>query len=98
MKTASGFITHITLLALAASALLSCTGNRGAEVRLQRAEDIMNERGGRLPSFFIWARHYTSFSSLYKDSSEVRRKLGMAENDTNLSIFLQELLKMKIVK
>ena len=37
-------------------------------------------------------------NSLYKDSSEVRRKLGMAENDTNLSIFLQDLLKMKIVK
>lgn len=44
MKTASGFITHITLLAVAASALLSCTGNRGAEALLQRAEDIMNER------------------------------------------------------
>lgn len=52
MKTASGFITHITLLALAASALLSCTGNRGAEVRLQRAEDIMNERGGA-PAFLL---------------------------------------------
>lgn len=43
-------------------------------------------------------KNYTSFNSLYKDSSEVRRKLGMAENDTNLSIFLQDLLKMKIVK
>jgi len=43
-------------------------------------------------------KNYTSFNSLYKDSSEVRRKLGMAENDTNLSIFLQDLLKMKIIK
>lgn len=29
----------------------------------------------------------------YKDSSEVRQKLGLAESDTNLSIFLQKLLK-----
>ncbi len=29
----------------------------------------------------------------YKDSSEVRQKLGLAESDTNLSIYLQKLLK-----
>ena len=35
---------------------------------------------------------YTS-NRHYKDSSEVRKKLGLAESDTNLSIFLQKLLK-----
>ena len=35
---------------------------------------------------------YTS-NRHYKDSSEVRQKLGLAESDTNLSIFLQKLLK-----
>lgn len=47
MKTASGFITHITLLAVAASALLSCTGNRGAEALLQRAEDSIISKAVR---------------------------------------------------
>ena len=36
---------------------------------------------------------YTNLSRHYKDSSEVRQKLGLAESDTNLSIFLQKLLK-----
>ena len=36
---------------------------------------------------------YTNLSRHYKDSSEVRQKLGLSENDTNLSIFLQKLLK-----
>ena len=35
---------------------------------------------------------YTS-NRHYKDSSEVRQKLGLTEQDTNLSIFLQKLLK-----
>ncbi len=35
---------------------------------------------------------YTS-NRHYKDSSEVRQKLGLTESDTNLSIFLQKLLK-----
>ena len=35
---------------------------------------------------------YTS-NRHYKDSSEVRQKLGLAESDTNLSIYLQKLLK-----
>lgn len=37
-------------------------------------------------------KSYTS-NRHYKDSSEVRQKLGLTENDTNLSIFLQKLLK-----
>ena len=36
---------------------------------------------------------YTNLSRHYKDCSEVRQKLGLAESDTNLSIFLQKLLK-----
>ena len=36
---------------------------------------------------------YTNLSRHYKDSSEVRQKLGLVESDTNLSIFLQKLLK-----
>ena len=36
---------------------------------------------------------YTNLTRHYKDSSEVRQKLGLSENDTNLSIFLQKLLK-----
>ena len=36
---------------------------------------------------------YTNLSRHYKDSSEVRQKLGLVERDTNLSIFLQKLLK-----
>jgi hypothetical protein len=36
---------------------------------------------------------YTNLSRHYKDCSEVRQKLGLAESDTNLSVFLQKLLK-----
>ena len=36
---------------------------------------------------------YTNLTRHYKDSSEVRQKLGLSESDTNLSIFLQKLLK-----
>ncbi len=36
---------------------------------------------------------YTNLSRHYKDSSEVRQKLGLVESDTNLSNFLQRLLK-----
>ena len=36
---------------------------------------------------------YTNLSRHYKDSSEVRHKLGLSESDTNLSNFLQKLLK-----
>ncbi len=36
---------------------------------------------------------YTNQNRHYKDSSEVRQKLGLAESDTNLSNFLQKLLK-----
>ncbi|MBR5132157.1 MAG: hypothetical protein IKV04_06400 [Alistipes sp.] len=36
---------------------------------------------------------YTNLSRHYKDSSEVRQKLGLTESDTNLSNFLQKLLK-----
>ena len=36
---------------------------------------------------------YTNLSRHYKDSSEVRQKLGLIESDTNLSNFLQKLLK-----
>ena len=36
---------------------------------------------------------YTNLSRHYKDSSEVRHKLGLTESDTNLSNFLQKLLK-----
>lgn len=36
---------------------------------------------------------YTNLSRHYKNSSEVRQKLGLVESDTNLSIFLQNLLK-----
>lgn len=38
---------------------------------------------------------YTNLSRHYKDSSEVRQKLGLVESDTNLSNFLQKLLKNK---
>ena len=38
---------------------------------------------------------YTNLSRHYKDSSEVRQKLGLSESDTNLSNFLQKLLKRK---
>ena len=38
-------------------------------------------------------RAYTNLTRHYKDSSEVRQKLGLSESDTNLSIFLQKLLK-----
>lgn len=37
---------------------------------------------------------YTNLTRHYKDSSEVRQKLGLSESDTNLSNFLQKLLKM----
>ena len=36
---------------------------------------------------------YTKLNRHYKDSSEVRQKLGLVESDTNLSNFLQKLLK-----
>ena len=36
---------------------------------------------------------YTNLSRHYKDSSEVRQKLGLVESDTNLANFLQKLLK-----
>ena len=36
---------------------------------------------------------YTNLSRHYKDSSEVRQKFGLSESDTNLSNFLQKLLK-----
>ena len=36
---------------------------------------------------------YTNLSRHYKDSSEVRQKLGLSESDTNLSNFLQKLIK-----
>ena len=36
---------------------------------------------------------YTNLTRHYKDSSEVRQKLGLSESDTNLSIFLQKLIK-----
>ena len=36
---------------------------------------------------------YTNLTRHYKDSSEVRQKLGLSESDTNLSNFLQKLLK-----
>ena len=36
---------------------------------------------------------YTNLSRHYKDSSEVRHKLGLSESDTNLSNFLQKMLK-----
>ena len=36
---------------------------------------------------------YTNLNRHYKDSSEVRQKLGLMESDTNLSNFLQKLLK-----
>lgn len=38
-------------------------------------------------------KSYTNLSRHYKDSSEVRQKLGLLESDTNLSNFLQNLLK-----
>lgn len=38
-------------------------------------------------------KSYTNLSRHYKDSSEVRQKLGLVESDTNLSNFLQNLLK-----
>jgi len=41
---------------------------------------------------------YTNLSRHYKDSSEVRQKLGLVESDTNLSNFLQRLLKMSTGK
>ena len=39
---------------------------------------------------------YTNLSRHYKDSSEVRQKLGLVESDTNLSNFLQKLLKNEV--
>ena len=36
---------------------------------------------------------YTNLTRHYKDSSEARQKLGLSESDTNLSNFLQKLLK-----
>ena len=36
---------------------------------------------------------YTNLSRHYKDSSEVRQKLGLMESDTNLSNYLQKLLQ-----
>ena len=39
---------------------------------------------------------YTNQSRHYKDSSEVRQKLGLVESDTNLSNFLQKLLKNEL--
>ena len=38
-------------------------------------------------------KDYTAVASIYKDSSAIRHKLGLMENDTNLSNFLQDLLK-----
>jgi hypothetical protein len=40
---------------------------------------------------------YTNLSRHYKDSSEVRQKLGLVESDTNLSNFLQKLLKNEAI-
>ena len=39
-------------------------------------------------------KNYTATASVYKDSSIIRQKLGLMENDTNLSNYLQDLLKM----
>ena len=39
-------------------------------------------------------KDYTATASVYKDSSVIRQKLGLMENDTNLSNYLQDLLKM----
>ena len=39
---------------------------------------------------------YANLSRHYKDSSVVRQKLGLIESDTNLSIFLQKLLKNEV--
>ena len=39
-------------------------------------------------------KDYTATASVYKDSSIIRQKLGLMENDTNLSNYLQDLLKM----
>ena len=39
---------------------------------------------------------YTNQSRHYKDSSDVRQKLGLLESDTNLSNFLQKLLKKEV--
>ena len=36
---------------------------------------------------------YTNLTRHYKDSSEVRQKLGLSESDTNLSIFLKDMLE-----
>ena len=36
---------------------------------------------------------YTNLTRHYKDSSEVCQKFGLSESDTNLSNFLQKLLK-----
>ena len=40
-------------------------------------------------------KDYTATASVYKDSSVIRQKLGLMENDTNLSNYLQDLLKMQ---
>ena len=39
-------------------------------------------------------KDYTATASVYKDSSVIRQKLGLMENDTNLSNYLQDLLKI----
>ena len=38
-------------------------------------------------------KNYAHIHNLYKDSSEMRRKLGLQENDTNLSLYIQKLLE-----
>ena len=38
-------------------------------------------------------KDYTATASVYKDSSVIRQKLGLMENDTNLSNFLHDLFK-----
>ena len=38
-------------------------------------------------------KDYTATASVYKDSSVIRQKLGLMENDTNLSNFLHDLIK-----
>ena len=39
---------------------------------------------------------YTSQPRLYIQSAEIRHKLGLTENDTNLSIYLKEMLGMEV--
>ena len=39
---------------------------------------------------------YTSQPRLYIQSAEIRHKLGLTENDTNLSIYLKEMLEKEV--